>query len=332
MIANSILDLIGNTPMVRINRLNPNKNLEMYIKLEKFNPGGSVKDRIAKYMIEYAEKTGELTKDKIVIEPTSGNTGIGLALVCAAKGYQLILVMPETMTLERRLILIALGAKIILSEGSKGMDGAEDLAREIISKDPEKYFMPNQFANKYNILAHYETTAEEIWKDTNSRITHFVAGIGTSGTLVGVSKRLKEYNPNVRIIAVEPDPNTPIQGLKNLETQYVPKIWEPSRVDEIHQVNIKQAEETARMLALGEGIFIGPSSGAIFHIASKKAREIDKGVMVVMAPDGGEKYLTTSLCDPELCLECVRKYGLRCSYLDEEPIKKMVSSTKNVSL
>jgi len=333
MIADSILDLIGNTPMVKINRLNPNKNLELYLKLEKFNPGGSVKDRISKYMIEHAEKTGELTKDKIVIEPTSGNTGIGLALVCAAKGYELILVMPETMTLERRLILIALGAKIILSEGSKGMDGAEDLAREIISKDPERYFMPNQFANKYNVLAHYETTAEEIWKDTNGRVTHFVAGIGTSGTLVGVSKRLREYNPNIRIIAVEPDVKTPIQGLKNLETQYVPKIWEPSSVDEIHRVNIKQAEETARMLALGEGIFVGPSSGAIFYIALKKARELDKGVMVVMAPDGGEKYLTTSLCDPILCLECVRKFGLRCSYLDGEPIKKVLtSSSKKVSL
>lgn len=283
-------------------------------------------------MIEYAEKTGELTKDKIVIESTSGNTGIGLALVCAAKGYELMLVMPETMTLERRLILIALGAKIILSEGSKGMDGAEDLAREIISKDPERYFMLNQFANKYNVLAHYETTAEEIWKDTNGRITHFVAGIGTSGTLVGVSKRLREYNPNVRIIAVEPDVKTPIQGLKNLETQYVPKICEPSRVDEIHRVNIKQAEETVRMLALGEGIFVGPSSGAIFYIALKKARELDKGVMVVMAPDGGEKYLTTSLCDPALCLECVRKFGLRCSYLDGEPIKKVLPSPKSASL
>jgi len=322
MITNNVLDLIGNTPMVRINYLNPNHNLEMYAKLEKYNPGGSVKDRIAKYMIEQAEKTGQLTKDKVVIEPTSGNTGIGLALVCRAKGYNLFLVMPETMTLERRQILIALGAKIILSEGKKGMDGAEDMAREIISQNPEKYFMPNQFANPANVLAHYETTAEEIWRDTKGRITHFVAGIGTSGTLMGVSKRLREYNPNIHVTAVQPEPNTSIQGLKNLQTQYVPAIWRKELVDEIYTVSPRDAEETARLIALQEGVFVGPSSGAIFHIALKKANEIKKGVMVVMAPDGGEKYLSTALCDPTLCVECARKYGIRCSYIDGTPILK----------
>ena len=297
VITKNVFDLIGNTPMVQINYLNPNPNLEMYVKLEKYNPGGSVKDRIAKYMIEQAEKTGQLTKDKVVIEPTSGNTGIGLALVCRAKGYDLILVMPETMTLERRQILIALGAKIMLSEGTKGMDGAEDLAREIISQNPDKYFMPNQFANPANVLAHYETTAEEIWRDTKGKITHFVAGIGTSGTLMGVSKRLREYNPDIQIIAVQPENGTSIQGLKNLETQYVPAIWKRELVDEIYKVYPKEAEEVARLLALQEGIFVGPSSGAIFHIALRKASEIDRGVMVVMAPDGGEKYLSTTLCD-----------------------------------
>jgi len=322
VIVKNVLDLIGNTPMARINYLNPNPRLEMYLKLEKYNPGGSVKDRIAKYMIEQAEKTGQLTKEKVVIEPTSGNTGIGLALVCRAKGYDLFLVMPETMTLERRQILIALGAKIILSEGAKGMDGAEDLAHEIIGKDPDKYFMPNQFANQANVLAHYETTAEEIWRDTKGRITHFVAGIGTSGTLMGVSKRLREYNPNVQIIAVQPEPNTSIQGLKNLETQYVPAIWKRELVDEIHAVHPHEAEETARLLTLREGIFVGPSSGAILQIALKKAKEIEKGVMVIMAPDGGEKYLSTTLCDPILCLECARKYGIRCSYIDGTPIVK----------
>jgi cysteine synthase len=199
-------------------------------------------------MIEQAEKTGQLTKEKVVIEPTSGNTGIGLALVCRAKGYDLFLVMPETMTLERRQILIALGAKIVLSDGAKGMDGAEDLAHEIIRKNPDKYFMPNQFANPANVLAHYETTAEEIWRDTKGRITHFVAGIGTSGTLMGVSKRLREYDPNVKIIAVQPEPNTSVQGLKNLETQYVPAIWERELEDEIHAVHPRDAEETARLL------------------------------------------------------------------------------------
>ncbi len=306
--------------MIRVNSVNRNKNLEMYVKLEKFNAAGSVKDRIAKYMIDYAEMDGSLTKEKTVIEPTSGNTGIGLALVCRVKGYDCEFVMPETMTMERRQILIALGAKIILTEGAKGMNGAEDYARELARKHPEKYFLPNQFDNKYNMRAHYETTAEEIWRDTNGRITHFVAGLGTSGTAVGVSRKLRGYNPNVKIIAAAPDPSTPIQGLKNFNTQYVPKIWEPERVDEIHYVKLKDAEESARLLTLGEGIFVGPSSGAALHIAFQKAQEIDRGVMVIMAPDGGEKYLSTSLCEPNQCLACAQKYGIKCSYFDGRPV------------
>ena len=308
--------------MVEIKRLNPNLNLEMYVKLEKYNPSGSVKDRIAKYMIEEAEKSGQLTREKTVIEPTSGNTGIGLALVCRAKGYDLVLVMPETMTLERRHILISLGAKILLSDGSKGMNGAEDLVHEIVNRNPDKYFMPNQFANEANVLAHYETTGEEIWRDTGGRVTHFVAGIGTGGTLMGVSKRLREYNPNVKVIAVQPEPGTSIQGLKDLKTQYVPAIWKREFVDEIHYVNPKEAEETARLLTLQEGIFVGPSSGAIFYVAMKKAGEIERGVMVTIAPDGGEKYLSTTLCDPVLCLACVKKHGIQCSYRDGRPIMK----------
>src|SRR4030066_419302 len=327
MIARNILDLIGNTPMVEINHLNQNPNVEIYVKLEKFNAGGSLKDRIAKYMIEQAEKTGELNKDKVVIEPTSGNTGIGLALVCRVKGYDLFLVMPENMTVERRQILNAIGAKIILSEGDKGMDGAEDLARRIVSQNPNKYFMPFQFSNQANVLAHYETTAEEIWRDTDGQVSHFVAGIGTGGTLMGVSKRLKEYNPNIKIIAVQPEPGTAIQGLKDLKTQYVPAIWKRELVDEIHYVNPKEAEEAARLLALQEGIFVGPSSGAIFAVAMKKAKEIEKGVMVAMAPDGGEKYLSTTLCDPLLCLDCVKKYGIQCSYRDGRPIMRSSAST-----
>jgi len=322
MIVKDVLDLIGNTPMVEIKRLNPNPGLEIHVKLEKYNPGGSVKDRIAKYMIEQAEKSGQLSKEKTIIEPTSGNTGIGLALVSRAKGYNLVLVMPETMTLERRQILISLGAKILLSEGSKGMNGAEDLAREIVARNYDKYFMPDQFSNPANVLAHYETTGEEVWRDTGGRITHFVAGIGTGGTLMGVSTRLRERNPDVKIIAVQPEPGTAIQGLKDLKTQYVPAIWKGELVDEVHYVNPKEAEEAARLLTLQEGIFVGPSSGAIFHVAMKKAREIEKGVMVVMAPDGGEKYLSTTLCDPLLCLECVKKYGIQCSYRDGRPIVK----------
>jgi len=322
MIARNILDLIGNTPMVQINHLNQNPNVEIYVKLEKFNAGGSVKDRIAKYMIEQAEKNGLLNKDKVVIEPTSGNTGIGLALVCRVKGYDLFLVMPENMTVERRQILNAIGAKIILSEADKGMDGAEDLADRIVSRNPDKYFMPFQFSNQANVLAHYETTGEEIWRDTQGKVTHFVAGIGTTGTLMGVSKRLKEYNPNIQITGVEPENGTAIQGLKNLETQHVPAIWNNNFVDEIHKVNPREAEEAARLLALQEGVFVGPSSGAILHVALKKASEIPMGVIVAIAPDGGEKYLSTTLCDPMLCLKCARKYGIRCSYTDGCPITK----------
>ena len=281
-----------------------------------------MKDRIAKYMIEQAEKTGELNKKKVVIEPTSGNTGIGLALVCRVKGYDLFLVMPENMTVERRQILNAFGAKIILSEAEKGMDGAEDLARRIVSQNPDNYFMPFQFSNQANVLAHYETTGAEIWRDSNGEITHFVGGIGTSGTLMGVSKRLKANNPNVQIIAVEPENGMAIQGLKNLETQHVPAIWNKNLVDEIHKVHPREAEEAARLLALQEGVFVGPSSGAILNVALKKAAEIPSGVIVAIAPDGGEKYLSTTLCDPMLCLKCARKHGIRCSYTDGCPVSK----------
>ncbi len=322
MTAKSVLDLIGNTPLVEIRRLNPNPNVQMYVKLEKLNPGGSVKDRIAKYMIEQAENSGQLTMGKTVIEPTSGNTGIGLALVCRAKGYDLVLVMPESMSLERRQILISLGAKILLSDGAKGMDGAEDLAHETVNREPDKYFMPNQFANQANVLAHYETTGQEIWRDTKGQVTHFVAGIGTTGTLVGVSKCLKEHNPAVKVVGVQPTSGNAIQGLKDLKSQYVPAIWKPQLVDEVAYVSSKDAEENARLLALQEGIFVGPSSGAIFHAAVAKAKELSEGVIVAIAPDGGEKYLSTTLCDPVLCLDCVKKYGIQCSYSDGTPVVK----------
>jgi cysteine synthase B len=230
--------------------------------------------------------------------------------------------MPETMTLERRQILVALGAKIILSDGSKGMNGAEDLAHELVKKN-KKYFMPNQFTNQANVQAHYETTAEEIWRDTNGKVTHFVGGIGTTGTLMGVSKKLREYNPKVKIIGVQPEIGTAIQGLKNLQTQYVPQIWKRELVDEIYEVNLKDAEDKARLLTLREGLFVGPSSGAIFHVALKEAEKAEGGVIVVIAPDGGDKYLSTALCDPTLCLACATKYGIRCSYSDGTPMTKM---------
>jgi len=317
MIVESVLDLIGNTPMLKLSRINPNPGVDMFLKLEKFNPGGSVKDRIAKYMIDYAEAESVLTKDKIVIEPTSGNTGIGLAIVCAVKGYKLVLVMPETMTMERRKMLMIYGARIVLSPGAKGMNGAEDLAKKIVEENPDKYFMPNQFTNRYNVLAHYEATADEIWTDTRGRITHFVGGIGTSGTLMGVAKKLRQHNPNLRVIAVEPDSKTPIQGLKNLDVQYVPSIFDSKAVDERHYVNLQTAEETARLLTLEEAVLCGPSTGAILHVALERAKTLPNGVMVVMAPDGGEKYLSTQLCDEDKCRDCVLKYKIKCAYSPE---------------
>jgi cysteine synthase len=323
----NILDLIGNTPLVEVKHLNLNPNVHLLIKLEKFNPSGSIKDRIAKYMIEQAERTGQLTKSKTVIEPTSGNTGIGLALVCRAKGYDLVLVMPESMTLERRQILISLGAKILLSPAAKSMDGAEDLAHEVVNRNPGKYFMPNQFANPANVLAHYETTGEEIWRDTNGKVTHFVAGMGTTGTLMGVSKCLKEHNPAVQVIGVQPTPGTAIQGLKDLKSQYIPAIYNPQLVNEVAYVSPDDAEDSARRLALQEGIFVGPSSGSIFHVAAAKAKELQNGVIVAIAPDGGEKYLSTTLCDPVLCLDCVKKYGIQCSYRDGRPVVNSDMST-----
>ena len=265
-------------------------------------------------MIEHAEADGLLTKDKVVIEPTSGNTGIGLAIVCAVKGYKLVLVMPETMTMERRKMLMIHGARIVLSPGAKGMNGAEDLANKIVKENPDKYFMPNQFANSHNVLSHYETTAEEIWRDTQGGITHFVAGIGTSGTLMGVSRKLREHKQTVRVIGVEPDAKTPIQGLKNLETQYVPSIFEKTALDERRYVSLQIAEDTARVLALEEAILCGPSTGAILYVALELAKGMTGGVIVAMAPDGGEKYLSTQLCDEDRCRDCVLKYKIRCAY------------------
>ncbi|MBI5000775.1 MAG: cysteine synthase family protein [Euryarchaeota archaeon] len=322
----NILDLVGRTPMVRINRLNKNPNVELYAKLERFNPGGSVKDRIAKYMIEGAERDGRLTKDKVVIEPTSGNTGIGLAIVCAIKGYRLELVMPSTMTMERRRILLSYGAKIVLSDGTKGMDGAEDLVKEIVAKGPGKYFRPNQFDNASNAQAHYETTGKEIWEDTEGEVAMFVAGLGTTGTLMGVSRRLKDINPSVRIVAVEPYPGSKIQGLKNLDTQYVPGIFDPKRLDEKVKVKDDDAFEMARRLALEEGIFAGISSGAAMHVAVEKAWEMERGVIVVLLPDGGERYISTSLFDPKKCAECARKCGIETCYTEEdlEKIKEWI--------
>ena len=313
----NILKLIGKTPLVRINKSNPNPNVLMLAKLEKYNPAGSVKDRIAVSMIEEAEKEGILTSEKIVIEPSSGNTGIGLALICSVKGYPLEIVMPETMSIERRKIMTTYGAKITLTPGDTGMNGAEDYVKEIVEKNPDKYFYPNQFANPNNPLAHYRYTAEEIIEDTDGEIDVFVAGLGTSGTLMGVSKRLKEYNPRIRIIAVEPEPKQGIQGLKNLDTSYVPPILDQSRIDEKVYVNLEDAEHASRMLCLQEGIFSGISSGAAMHVAIETARKMESGTMVVILPDGGEKYISHDIYRPEKCLECTKICKIKNLWTDE---------------
>jgi len=294
--AKDALDLIGNTPLVRINKLTAENNATILAKLEKQNIGGSVKDRIAKYMIEYAEKEGKLTKDKIILEPTSGNTGIGLAIVAAVKGYKTLFIMPKSVSVERRKILKAFGAEILLTPREKGTDGAIDLAYRMARKEPEKYFMPDQFNNRYNPLAHYEATGREIWNQTVGKINMFIAAMGTTGTLMGAGKRLKEFNPNIKVVGVEPYPNHRLQGMKNMQEAYRPSIYCRKMLDEKIRVRDEDAYRMARELASKEGLLVGMSSGAVMFVALKKARELGRGkVIVALLPDTGERYLTTDL-------------------------------------
>lgn len=297
-----ILQCIGNTPITNIDA-NPNPKVQVYAKLEGNNPSGSIKDRIALFMVETAEREGKLTRDKIILEATSGNTGIGLAMVASAKRYRVKLTMPACVSIERRRVLEAFGAELILSPPDEGTDGAIRLAHRILSEDPDRYFMPNQFDNNANILAHYETTGKEIIEQTGGRITHFVAGMGTTGTLMGVSKRLKEFNNNIQIIGVEPVIHHRIQGLKNMSESIRPKIFDESRLDEIRFVNDDEAFDTTRMLAVKEGMFVGMSSGAAMHVALRKSSEIAEGVIVVILPDRGDRYLSTSLFT-SVCAKC----------------------------
>jgi len=294
-ICNSILDAIGNTPLVRINELNPNPNAEIYAKLEGFNPTGSIKDRIALKMIEQAENDGALTKDKIIIEPTSGNTGIGLAMIGTVKGYRVQIVMSSAVSIERQKMIKAFGGEIILTDAELGTDGAIMKARELIAANPDKYFNPNQFSNEYNKIAHYTTTAEEIWEQTEGRITHFVSSLGTSGTIMGVGKRLKEKNPDIKIVEAHPVKGHYIQGLKNMDEAIVPAIYDESEISESVMIESEDAFEMARQIVQKEGIFVGMSSGAAMLAAIHVAKNIDTGVIVAIFPDRGEKYLSTDL-------------------------------------
>ncbi len=296
----SIIDLVGQTPLVRIGRMNTAPDVEVLAKLEFMNPGGSVKDRPALYMIQAAEAAGALTPDKIVLEATSGNTGIGLAMVCAVKGYKMLFTMSESASTERRKILRAYGADILLTPAHLATDGAIEEAYRLAREEPDKYFLVDQFNNDDNWRSHYQAgTADEIWQATDGKVTSIVATMGTSGTLMGITRRMRELNPEVRVIGVEPFQGHKIQGLKNMKESYAPGIYDPHLPDEIVNIDDDQAYETARILARSEGIFVGMSSGAAISVALQEAqrlqREAGGGTVVAIVPDGGERYLSTPL-------------------------------------
>ena len=304
-IADNIIGTVGNTPLVRLNRLAVGLGASVVGKVESFNPLSSVKDRIAMAMIEAAEKDGKIGHGSTIIEPTSGNTGVGLAFVCAARGYKLVLTMPETMSFERRLLLKALGAKLVLTPGADGMSGAIRRAEELVKETPNS-FMPQQFKNPANPEVHRRTTAVEIWNDTDGQVDIFVAGVGTGGTLTGVGSALKERKPAVRVVAVEPAGSAVLSGCKpgphkiqGIGAGFVPDVLDRSLIDEVIQVKDEDAAVTARRLAREEGILVGISSGAAAWAGLKlAARDENKGKMiVVILPDTGERYLSTGLFD-----------------------------------
>jgi cysteinyl-tRNA synthetase len=295
MLYNTVLEAIGHTPLIRINRLCPATDVRLYGKLESANPGGSVKERIALAMIEAGEKSGELTPDKIVLEATSGNTGIGLAMVCAAKGYRCLLIMSESASLERRKIMQAYGAEILLTPAHRSTDGAIEKTYAMAREHPERYFLTDQFNNEANWQAHYTTTAPEIWQQTEGQVTHIVTTLGTSGTMMGLCAWFSEHQPQVRIIAVEPFLGHKIQGLKNMKESYRPGIFDKSKPSEIVNVEDEDAFHMARMLARKEGLLVGMSSGAAMSAAIKLAEKLKEGFIVTLLPDSGERYLSTPL-------------------------------------
>ncbi len=299
----SVYSVIGNTPLVELTNLNGNSKVKILGKLEGSNPGGSVKDRPAYYMLKKAEETGQLTKNKIILEPTSGNTGIALAMIGAAKGYRVKLLMPECVSTERQHVLEAHNAEVVLTPAKEGTDGAIRRAHQIFERELDKYYMPNQFENENNILAHYETTGPEIFSQTNGEVDVFVAGMGTGGTLMGVGKFLKEKKPEVKIVGVEPTKGHTIQGLKNMTESMVPKIYDPARLDEKITVEDGEAFETTRLLAKGEGLFVGMSSGAAVAGALRIAKDMQGGTIVVILPDRGDRYLSTTLFR-SICAKC----------------------------
>ena len=299
----SLLESIGSTPLVEISALCENPGVRIVAKLEGSNPGGSVKDRPARHMILAAEASGELTPEKVILEPTSGNTGIAFAMIAAARGYRIKLVMPACVSTERRSVLEAYGAEIVLSPGCEATDGAIRLAHKIYAADPEKYYMPNQYSNPNNVLAHYETTAPEIWRQTGGELTHLVAGMGTGGTLMGLSRYFRESNPEVCIIGVEPVLGHKIQGLKNMQEAIVPAIYDAKAYHRKLVVEDDDAYETARQLAVRQGVFCGMSGGAAVAGALRLSKELESGLIVAIIPDRGDRYLSTNLFK-SICAEC----------------------------
>jgi cysteine synthase B len=299
----SLLEAIGNTPMVEFANLRKKPDVKVFCKLEGCNPGGSVKDRPALYMINKAEESGELTKDKIILEPTSGNTGIAIAMIGAAKGYKVELCMPECVSSERRLILEGLGAHVFLTSAKENIDGAIRQAHRLMQDFPDKYYMPNQYENDANTLAHFETTGPEVYKQTNGEVDYFVAGMGTSGTLMGTGRYLKSVKPSVKIVGVEPVMGHTIQGLKNMTESMVPGIYQPEKLDIKEMVEDGEAFEATRLLALKEGLFVGTSAGAAVAVAFRIAKMIEHGTIVVILPDRGDRYLST-MQFRSICAKC----------------------------
>ncbi len=292
-------ELVGNTPLLRLRSTGPQlKRVEIYAKAEWFNPGGSVKDRPALSMILDGERTGGLTRDKIILDATSGNTGIAYAWIGAARGYKVRLALPRNASEERKRILNSYGAELVLTSPLEGSDGAIKEARRLYAESPDLYFYADQYNNPANWRAHYETTAREIWDQTAGRVTHFVAGLGTSGTFVGTSRRLKELNPAIRLISFQPDsPFHGLEGLKHMETAIVPGIYDSSLADEGYEVSTEEAHEYTRRLGRSEGLLVGVSSGAALACALKVAEKIDSGVIVTVFPDAGDKYLSERFWD-----------------------------------
>ncbi len=299
MVYQNMLGLVGNTPMVKINKLVGNNDAVILAKLEGQNLGGSIKGGMALYMIEDAERSGRLTKDKILIEASSGNTGIAMAIIAGIKGYKIMIVIPESVSVERRKLIKAYGAKLVLSPGKEGTDGATKVKNKLLKKNPDKYVNLNQFKNLANVLAHCKITGKEILKQTEGNVDMVVLGIGTAGTGIGVSKCLKEYNSKIQIIGVMPEVGAKIQGLRNSEEVKNARFFQKDAFDEIIKISNKEVSETfavARELASKEGILAGMSSGAAMFVALQKAKELKKGkTIVVILPDTGERYLSTEL-------------------------------------